>query len=57
MGKGTTVKLFFPRSAEAAVDGQRVAFSKVPLRRATTGETVLLVEDDEEVLTDGCRKP
>jgi PAS domain S-box-containing protein len=50
VGKGTTVKLFFPRSAEAAVDGQRAAFSKVPLRRATTGETVLLVEDDEEVL-------
>jgi CheY-like chemotaxis protein len=50
MGKGTTVRLFFPRSAEAATDSQRVAFSKVPLRRATRGETVLLVEDDEEVL-------
>ena len=50
VGKGTTVRLFFPRSSEDAVDGQRVAFSKVPLRRATTGETVLLVEDDEEVL-------
>ena len=50
VGKGTTVRLFFPRSAEAAADSQRVPFSKVPLRRATTGETVLLVEDDEEVL-------
>jgi PAS domain S-box-containing protein len=50
VGKGTAVRLFFPRSAEPAVDSQRVIFSKVPLRRATTGETVLLVEDDEEVL-------
>jgi CheY-like chemotaxis protein len=50
VGNGTTVRLFFPRSAEAAVDNQRVTSSKVPLRRATTGETVLLVEDDEEVL-------
>lgn len=49
-GKGTVVRLFFPRSAAAAVDGQHVASSKVPLRRATTGETVLLVEDDGEVL-------
>jgi CheY-like chemotaxis protein len=50
VGIGTTVRLFFPRSAEAAVDNQRVTISKVPLRRATSGETVLLVEDDEEVL-------
>jgi nitrogen-specific signal transduction histidine kinase/ActR/RegA family two-component response regulator len=50
VGIGTTVRLFFPRSAEAAVDNQRVTISKVPLRRATNGETVLLVEDDEEVL-------
>jgi len=49
-GEGTTVRLFFPRSAETAVDDQRVTASKVPLRRATTGETVLLVEDDEEVM-------
>ena len=50
VGKGTTVRLFFPRSAETAVDNQRVTISKVPLRRATSGETVLLVDDDEEVL-------
>jgi len=50
LGKGTTVRLFFPRSVEAAADDQRMSGSKVPLRRATTGETVLLVEDDEEVL-------
>jgi CheY-like chemotaxis protein len=50
VGTGTIVRLFFPRSAEAAVDSQRVTFSKVLLRRATMGETVLLVEDDEEVL-------
>jgi PAS domain S-box-containing protein len=50
VGIGTTVRLFFPRSVEAAVDNQRVTISKVPLRRATNGETVLLVEDDEEVL-------
>jgi nitrogen-specific signal transduction histidine kinase/CheY-like chemotaxis protein len=50
VGIGTAVRLFFPRSAAAAVDNQRVTISKVPLRRATSGETVLLVEDDEEVL-------
>jgi signal transduction histidine kinase/CheY-like chemotaxis protein len=50
VGAGTVVKLFFPRSTDKAVDGREINSSKVPLRRATTGETVLLVEDDDEVL-------
>jgi PAS domain S-box-containing protein len=50
VAEGTTVRLFFPRSTETADDNQRVIISKVPLRRACSGETVLLVEDDEEVL-------
>jgi PAS domain S-box-containing protein len=50
VGNGTVVKLFFPRSTEKAVENREMTSSKVPLRRASTGETVLLVEDDEEVL-------
>lgn len=50
LGKGTTVRLFFPRSAEQPSDIQEPRSSHLPLRRATTGETVLLVEDDEQVL-------
>lgn len=47
--RGTIVRLFFPRSDERLVD-QRPSSAPFPLRRATTGETVLLVEDDEQVL-------
>jgi len=50
-GVGTTVRLLFPRSAEKPVDHHETGPSHLPLRRATTGETVLLVEDDEQVLT------
>ena len=50
VGNGTVVKLSFPRSTEKAVEHREMTSSKVPLRRAATGETVLLVEDDEEVL-------
>jgi signal transduction histidine kinase len=48
-GVGTTVKLYLPRSAERPVE--TVRHSVVPLRIATGGETVLVVEDDEAVLT------
>ncbi|MDP8915735.1 MAG: ATP-binding protein [Pseudomonadota bacterium] len=50
VGVGTTVSLFFPRSADAAVEAREPAAGSGPLRRAAAGETVLLVEDDEDVL-------
>lgn len=50
VGVGTTVNLCFPRSSDAASEEAQAASSKVPLRRAASGETVLLVEDDEQVL-------
>ena len=49
--KGTTVSLYFPRSTDPA--GEEIGTGPVgaiPLRRAGEGETVLLVEDDEQVL-------
>jgi nitrogen-specific signal transduction histidine kinase/CheY-like chemotaxis protein len=51
VGDGTTFRLRIPRSADAA--GEEVgsgSASVLPLRRATEGDTVLLVEDDEGVL-------
>ena len=47
---GTTVSLFFPRSSDSVSEERRTATGKVPLRPAADGETVLLVEDDEQVL-------
>ncbi|MBP2492880.1 signal transduction histidine kinase/response regulator RpfG family c-di-GMP phosphodiesterase [Methylobacterium sp. PvP062] len=51
VGQGTTVSLYFPRSTDPADEEAAVgAASSIPLRRAGEGETVLLVEDDEQVL-------
>ena len=50
LGRGTTVRLYFPKSSHAASEESRGASSKVPLRAAAAGETILLVEDDEQVL-------
>ncbi len=50
VGSGTTVSLFFPQSTDAD-EGEAAGPSQAPLRRASDGETVLLVEDDEQVLT------
>ncbi|MDB5513111.1 MAG: sensor hybrid histidine kinase [Enterovirga sp.] len=47
---GTTVDLYFPKSTDAADEGGTAATLHIPLRRAGDGETVLLVEDDEQVL-------
>jgi len=48
---GTTVSLFFPRSSEPAGEEAGTGpAAGIPLRRAGEGETVLLVEDDEQVL-------
>lgn len=50
-GKGTTVQFFLPRSDERLSDQHAASSGQLPLRRAATGDTVLLVEDDEQVLT------
>ena len=51
VGIGTTIKLYFPRSAEPVGGTADVASEgPMPLPLANGGETVLLVEDDEEVL-------
>ena len=50
LGTGTTVRLFFPRSPEAMADNPHHRSKNVPLRPATSDETILLVEDDEQVL-------
>ncbi|WP_375453830.1 ATP-binding protein [uncultured Methylobacterium sp.] len=48
---GTTFRLRLPRSADPAGEETGTGPSAVlPLRRASEGETVLLVEDDEQVL-------
>jgi signal transduction histidine kinase/response regulator RpfG family c-di-GMP phosphodiesterase len=50
-GRGTAVSLFLPRSNEAAGEDLSAApIAGVALRPAGAGETVLLVEDDEQVL-------
>jgi PAS domain S-box-containing protein len=48
-GEGTTVKIYLPRLVRAqAVDGPKVGNATAP---ATAGETILIVEDDEDVRT------
>ncbi|WP_411901758.1 ATP-binding protein [Methylorubrum thiocyanatum] len=51
VGRGTTVSLYFPRSTDPAGEEAGTGpVGAIPLRRAGEGETVLLVEDDEQVL-------
>ena len=51
VGTGTTVNLYFPRSTDPADEETGTGVLRaIPLRRAGEGETVLLVEDDEQVL-------
>ncbi|MFH6781344.1 MULTISPECIES: ATP-binding protein [Methylobacterium] len=51
VGRGTTVSLCVPRSADPAGEEPGTGpVGAIPLRRAGAGETVLLVEDDEPVL-------
>ena len=50
LGRGTSVRLYFPPSVDAPAEEPQPAPGKVPLRPASSGETVLLVEDDEQVL-------
>jgi PAS domain S-box-containing protein len=49
-GAGTVVSLSFPRSAQDVVAERPAPPDIAPLRAATQGETILLVEDDEQVL-------
>ena len=48
-GIGTTVKLYLPRSSQRPAE--IVRRDTLPLRTATGGETILVVEDDEAVLS------
>ncbi|MGH1570487.1 ATP-binding protein [Methylobacterium sp. P31] len=51
VGRGTTVTLYIPRSTDQAEEESGAGpAGTIPLRRAGAGETVLLVEDDEQVL-------
>ncbi|AWI90332.1 hybrid sensor histidine kinase/response regulator [Methylobacterium sp. DM1] len=47
-GGGTSVELYLPRSSEKAVESQ--PDGPLPLRRAASGEVVLVVEDEPAVL-------
>jgi PAS domain S-box-containing protein len=47
-GQGTTVKLYLPRLAASAVD---LGKESEPVVARTSGETILVVEDDEDVRT------
>jgi two-component system, NtrC family, sensor kinase len=49
VGIGTTVKLYVPKTTERSVEGDRE--SLIPLRSANGDESILVVEDDEAVLT------
>jgi signal transduction histidine kinase/ActR/RegA family two-component response regulator len=49
IGRGTTVKLYVPKSIEGTLEADRR--SVVPRAMTSGGETVLVVEDDEAVLT------
>ncbi|MCJ2109186.1 ATP-binding protein [Methylobacterium sp. E-041] len=51
LGAGTTFRIRIPRSADPAGEETGAGASNLlPLRRAGVGDTVLLVEDDEQVL-------
>ena len=51
VGEGTAVNLYIPRSNDPAGEEAGAGpVSTLPLRRAGEGETVLLVEDDQQVL-------
>ena len=49
VGRGTIVRLSFPRSGEMLADDAPALSHAAPLERAASGETVLLVEDDDQV--------
>jgi PAS domain S-box-containing protein len=49
VGKGTTVKIYLPRSGERA-EVATTERSSLPMRRAERGEVILVVEDDAAVM-------
>ena len=51
VGRGTTVTLYFPRSAIAPAADEDDGAPRTTVRSAGAGQTVLLVEDDEQVLS------
>jgi signal transduction histidine kinase len=50
VGQGTTVELYLPRSAAVEQAAAIPSEGPLPLRRATAGEVVLVVEDEPAVL-------
>lgn len=50
VAEGTTVKLYLPRSVAALRAAEPSTDGALPLRRATAGEVVLVVEDEPAVL-------
>lgn len=50
VGQGTTVELYLPRSAAVEQAAAIPSEGSLPLRRATAGEVVLVVEDEPAVL-------
>ncbi len=48
-GEGTVVRLYFPRSGQALADEEPTQAGGAAPRDTASGETVLLVEDDEQV--------
>lgn len=49
-GSGTTVSLYFPHSLDNAIEETYAPLSDAALRPGSNGETILLVEDDAQVL-------
>jgi hypothetical protein len=50
IGAGTIAKLFLPRSSEQPRHSAEPSREVAPLRRASGHETILVVEDDADVL-------
>ncbi len=48
-GVGTSVELWLPRSTERVAEPANGSAARMPLRRASSGEVVLVVEDDQDV--------
>ena len=50
LGQGTTISLFLPQASDQSAHAEHAALQSVAAPNLATGETVLLVEDDEQVL-------
>ena len=50
LGRGTSFRLYLPCSAEPVTEEGTITLPSGPIHLAASGETILLVEDDEQVL-------